>query len=111
MMTVSLIGATRNAWSYLYDTVAEEHPVERIGVKASYYFSEGTPPGIWRGRGATALGLTEGKVAEEEHLSRLFGEGKHPLSEVQLGRKFSVPESVSYTHLDVYKRQPSRWKR
>lgn len=94
MMTVSLIGATRNAWSYLYDTVAEEHPVERIGVKASYYFSEGTPPGIWRGRGATALGLTEGKVAEEEHLSRLFGEGKHPLSEVQLGRKFSVPESL-----------------
>lgn len=94
MMTVTLIGATRNAWGYLYDTVAQEHPVERIGGKASYYFSEGTPPGRWRGRGAADLGLTDGKVAEEAHLARLFGEGKHPLSEAQLGRAFTVPEAL-----------------
>lgn len=93
-MTVTLIGAHRNAWSYLYETVAAEHGADRSGDKASYYFSEGTPPGIWRGKGLASTRLTEGELAKEAHLARLFGEGKDPKSEEQLGKAFAEVEPL-----------------
>lgn len=94
MLTVALIGANREAWKYLYDTVQEEQPQFMTGDKAAYYFADGTPPGVWRGRGLAALGIKEGRVAKEGQLALLFGEGKDPLSEVQLGKKFATPAPV-----------------
>lgn len=94
MLTVALIGANREAWKYLYDTVQEEQPQFMTGDKAAYYFADGTPPGVWRGRGLAALGVKEGRVAKEGQLALLFGEGKDPLSEVQLGKKFATPVPV-----------------
>lgn len=41
-----------------------------------YYTDNGTPPGVWMGRGAAALGLS-GQVTEPQ-MQALFGEGLHP---------------------------------
>ncbi|NLA65672.1 MAG: relaxase domain-containing protein [Leucobacter sp.] len=91
MITVAIVGASRNAWGYLYNTITSEHGAERAGEKASYYFEEGTPPGRWAGRGAIAARLSSfNKAVEEIHLSRLFGLGVHPLSEAKLGKAFDV---------------------
>ncbi|MEU0310481.1 MobF family relaxase [Streptomyces cyaneofuscatus] len=38
----------------------------------------GLPPGVWRGRGLAALGLTDGQVVTERQMKLLFGEGRHP---------------------------------
>lgn len=38
----------------------------------------GLPPGVWRGRGLAALGLTAGQTVTERQMELLFGEGRHP---------------------------------
>ncbi|MFD9807616.1 MobF family relaxase [[Kitasatospora] papulosa] len=38
----------------------------------------GVPPGIWRGRGLAAVGLTAGDVVSERQAELLLGEGRHP---------------------------------
>ncbi|MFD4543519.1 MobF family relaxase [Streptomyces bauhiniae] len=38
----------------------------------------GVPPGIWRGRGLDAVGLTVGDVVGERQAELLLGEGRHP---------------------------------
>ena len=90
MMTVTLIGASRDAWGYLMNTVADEHTIDRAEGKAAYYMSNGTPPGAWAGSGATALGLDVGTAVEERELVALFGDGVHPTTGQQLGRKYNT---------------------
>ncbi|WP_234428196.1 MobF family relaxase [Streptomyces badius] len=38
----------------------------------------GVPPGVWRGRGLDAVGLTAGDVVGERQAELLLGEGRHP---------------------------------
>ncbi len=38
----------------------------------------GVPPGMWKGRGLAALGLTAGDVVSERQAELLLGEGRHP---------------------------------
>lgn len=38
----------------------------------------GVPPGVWKGRGLAALGLTAGDVVIERQAELLLGEGRHP---------------------------------
>ncbi|MGR8012268.1 MobF family relaxase [Streptomyces hypolithicus] len=38
----------------------------------------GVPPGVWRGRGLAAVGLTAGDVVTERQAELLLGEGRHP---------------------------------
>ncbi|GHE56245.1 hypothetical protein GCM10018785_26920 [Streptomyces longispororuber] len=38
----------------------------------------GVPPGVWKGRGLAALGLTAGDVVTERQAELLLGEGRHP---------------------------------
>lgn len=38
----------------------------------------GLPPGVWRGRGLAALGLTAGQTVTERQTELVFGEGRHP---------------------------------
>ncbi len=89
-----------DGWAYYAREVA-------AGVE-DYFVGHGEETGIWVGRGAEALGLS-GEV-DSEGLSRLFGQGLHPVTGVPLGRSlrpddgaalagyalsFSPPKSVS----------------
>lgn len=94
MLTLTLIGATRDAWGYLMDSVSTEHTGDRAQDKAAYYMANGTPPGAWAGSGLAALGLESGDSVNEDHLKALFGEGVHPITGAAIGRKFSTPRSV-----------------
>ncbi|MFJ6785217.1 MobF family relaxase [Streptomyces yangpuensis] len=38
----------------------------------------GVPPGVWKGRGLPAVGLTAGEVVTERQAELLLGEGRHP---------------------------------
>ncbi|MYW09669.1 relaxase domain-containing protein [Streptomyces sp. SID2563] len=38
----------------------------------------GVPPGVWRGQGLAAVGLTVGDVVSERQAELLLGEGRHP---------------------------------
>ncbi|MEU7592582.1 MobF family relaxase [Streptomyces sp. NPDC039022] len=38
----------------------------------------GLPPGVWRGRGLAALGLTAGQAVTERQMELVFGELRHP---------------------------------
>jgi len=89
-MTVTLIGASRDAWGYLMNTVADEHTIDRAEGKAAYYMANGTPPGSWAGAGLAALGLNPRHQVDERHLIALFGDGVHPITGEQLGRKYNT---------------------
>ncbi|MVU80635.1 relaxase domain-containing protein [Nocardia sp. ET3-3] len=52
---------------------------DRTRDLTDYYIENGTPPGIWMGAGAAALGLS-GQVTEAQ-MQALFGEGLHPNSD------------------------------
>ena len=61
---------------------------EEVGLgREDYFAGHGEEPGRWTGRGAEALGLA-GEVSPEQ-LSKLFGEGRHPLTGDALGRPFA----------------------
>lgn len=89
-MTVTLIGASRDAWGYLMNTVADEHTIDRAEGKAAYYMANGTPPGSWAGAGLSALGPNPRNQVDEKHLIALFGDGVHPITGKQLGRKYNT---------------------
>ncbi|WP_053353939.1 MobF family relaxase [Leucobacter musarum] len=91
MITVTLIGASRDAWGYLMNTVATEHTIDRAEGKAAYYMANGTPPGNWAGAGIAALGLNPRDQVEERELVALFGAGEHPVTGAKLGRKYHTP--------------------
>lgn len=91
MLTVSLIGANRNAWGYLLGTVSTEHAIDRATGKADYYMAGGTPPGIWTGTGIEGLGLSKDSRPTEAQLAQLLGEGRNPTTGAQLGKVFSMP--------------------
>lgn len=95
MLTMTFIGANRNAWDYLLDTVAQEHTVDRTDTRANYYMAEGTPAGRWVGAGTAALGLRAGRAVDEAHLVALFGEGTHPITGARLGRPFHTPTPLA----------------
>lgn len=94
MITMTTIGAERNAWGYLMDTVSTEHKLDRASSKADYYMTNGTPPGRWHGVGAAALGLRPDEQVRKEDLEKLFGEGTHPLTGAQLGKKFVTRQAA-----------------
>jgi conjugative relaxase-like TrwC/TraI family protein len=61
---------------------------EEVGLgREDYFAGHGEEPGCWLGRGAEALGLA-GEVTPEQ-MSRLFGEGCHPVIGTALGRPFA----------------------
>ncbi|SDQ32884.1 MobF family relaxase [Leucobacter chromiiresistens] len=90
MLTVTLIGASRDAWGYLLNTVADEHTIDRAEGKAAYYMANGTPPGTWAGAGLAGLGLNPRSEVGETHLVALFGDGVHPITGGRLGRKYNT---------------------
>jgi conjugative relaxase-like TrwC/TraI family protein len=67
-----------DGWAYYAREIA-------AGVE-DYFVGHGEETGRWIGRGADALGLS-GQV-DSDGLSRLFGQGVHPLSGAALGRPF-----------------------
>ena len=61
---------------------------EEIGLgREDYFAGHGEEQGRWVGRCAEALGLT-GTVGPEE-MERLFGHGRHPVTDKALGRRFA----------------------
>ncbi|KND39694.1 MobF family relaxase [Streptomyces stelliscabiei] len=69
----------RNAWRYYVRGVAfgdgrrpARQPMKGAQEKA------GLPPGVWMGRGLSALGLTAGETVTERQMELLFGMGRHP---------------------------------
>lgn len=90
MLTVALIGASRDAWGYLMNTVAEEHTIDRAEGRAAYYMANGTPPGSWAGSGLAALGLNPREAVQQSELVALFGEGVHPVTGAKLGRRYNT---------------------
>lgn len=73
-----------DGWAYYAKEVA-------AGVE-DYFVGHGEETGRWLGRAAEALGLS-GEV-DAEGLSRLFGQGLHPVSGAPLGRRFG-PEKTA----------------
>ncbi|GKQ40795.1 hypothetical protein ALMP_73160 [Streptomyces sp. A012304] len=69
----------RNAWRYYVRGVAfgdGRRPVGRALKDAQEM--AGLPPGVWRGRGLAALGLTAGQTVTERQMELVFGDGRHP---------------------------------
>jgi conjugative relaxase-like TrwC/TraI family protein len=92
MMTVHPLGP--DGFRYLIESVTRQDeipdrpvPHRRIrGDLASYYLRTGNPPGEWTGSLAEQLGVT-GTVTEQQ-MARLFGNGQHPVTGEQLGRRY-----------------------
>ena len=77
----------------------------------AYYAEKGTPPGYWLGSGVHGLGTTDrrieaGGTVTEDHLRRLLGQGRDPVTNEALGQAYSqfktVEERISerVEHLD-----------
>ncbi|WP_051613694.1 MobF family relaxase [Rhodococcus sp. UNC23MFCrub1.1] len=85
-----------DGYTYLTRQVAAcDHTVTRGENIADYYTAEGAPPGLWAGRGATALGV-DGVVSETQ-MKALFGEGLHPDAEANIARAAAIGENVDRT--------------
>lgn len=74
-----------DGWTYCAREIA-------AGV-GDYFVGHGEETGRWIGRGAEALGLS-GEV-DGEGLSRLFGQGCHPVTGVALGRPFGPDDKAA----------------
>jgi conjugative relaxase-like TrwC/TraI family protein len=74
-----------DGWAYYAREVA-------AGVE-DYFVGHGEETGRWVGRGAEALGLSG--EAGEESLSRLFGQGLHPVTGAPLGRPFRPDDKAA----------------
>jgi TrwC relaxase len=77
----------------------------------AYYAEKGTPPGYWLGTGVHGLGAEDrriepGRTVTEDHLRRLLGQGRDPVTDDPLGlpyfRHKTVEERVNerIKHLD-----------
>ena len=73
------------AWEYYAREVA--------GGLEDYYAGAGEAPGVWRGRGAAAAGIT-GRVSAEA-LGLAFGEARHPVGGEPLGVSWRAPDGVT----------------
>ncbi|WP_413755072.1 MobF family relaxase [Streptomyces sp. MMBL 11-3] len=68
-----------NGWSYLFRGVMVGDGPRPAGTPLRAAQDEaGVPPGVWKGQGLTALGLTAGDVVSERQAELLLGEGRHP---------------------------------
>ncbi|MFM9681648.1 MobF family relaxase [Streptomyces brasiliscabiei] len=68
-----------NGWRYLFRgvMVGDGHRPAGTPLRAAQD-EAGVPPGIWKGRGLAAVGLTAGDVVTERQAELLLGEGRHP---------------------------------
>ena len=73
-----------DGWAYYAREIA-------TGVE-DYFAGHGEETGRWVGSGADALGLSG--AVDSEGLSRLFGQGVHPISGDALGRPFSPDKTA-----------------
>jgi len=73
-----------DGWAYYAKEIA-------AGVE-DYFVGHGEETGRWIGRGTMAMGLS-GEV-DGEGLSRLFGQGLHPLTGAALGRPFGIDKNT-----------------
>ncbi|MFG2324791.1 relaxase domain-containing protein [Streptomyces sp. NPDC048568] len=68
-----------NGWRYLFRGVMVGDGRRTAGTPLRAAQDEaGVPPGVWKGRGLAALGLTAGDVVTERQAELLLGEGRHP---------------------------------
>ncbi|MDQ0904522.1 conjugative relaxase-like TrwC/TraI family protein [Streptomyces canus] len=68
-----------DGWRYLFRgvMVGDGHRPAGKSLRAAQD-EAGVPPGIWKGRGLAAVGLTAGDVVTERQAELLLGEGRHP---------------------------------
>lgn len=78
MISVALVRAG-NSWRYYVEGVAfgDGRLPAQISLKDAQE-QAGIPPGVWRGRGLSALGLTAGEAVTQRQAELVFGEGRHP---------------------------------
>ncbi len=93
MLTLTRIGATRDAWEYLSKNLQEEAIPEADSVltkdsRLDYYLKDGTPAGRWLGEGSKVLSVA-GKTVSNTHMENLFNGGAHPITGEVLGREHS----------------------
>ncbi|WP_331720282.1 relaxase domain-containing protein (plasmid) [Streptomyces sp. NBC_00289] len=68
-----------NGWRYLFRGVMVGDGHRPAGKPLLAAQDEaGVPPGVWKGRGLAAVGLTPGDVVTERQAELLLGEGRHP---------------------------------
>ncbi|MGW2248270.1 MobF family relaxase [Streptomyces hirsutus] len=68
-----------NGWRYLFCGVMVGDGQRPAGMPLRAAQDEaGVPPGVWKGRGLAAVGLTAGDVVTERQAELLLGEGWHP---------------------------------
>ncbi|MFE5669229.1 MobF family relaxase [Streptomyces niveus] len=68
-----------DGWRYLFRSVmvGDGHRPTGKALRAAQD-EAGVPPGVWKGRGLAAVGLTAGDVVTERQAELLLGEGRHP---------------------------------
>jgi conjugative relaxase-like TrwC/TraI family protein len=105
-VTVSMrIMSAGDGYRYLLASVAagDGHRSLRTPL-IDYYAATGTPPGYWLGAGIAGLGTDErqvdaGATISEQHLRRLLGQGRDPITGAPLGlpyyRRPTVKERVA----------------
>lgn len=91
-----------DGYTYLTRQVAALDGTERgYSSLGDYYSAKGESPGIWRGLGLEALGVS-GRVSEKQMLN-LFGQGIHPDAErvrdEAYARGATVPQAFAATRL------------
>ncbi|MFE4995482.1 relaxase domain-containing protein [Streptomyces mirabilis] len=71
-----------DGWRYLFRGVMVGDGYRPAGKPLRAAQDEaGVPPGVWRGQGLAAVGLTAGDVVTERQAELLLGEGRHPDSD------------------------------
>lgn len=112
-VTVSMrVMSAGDGYKYLLQSVAAgdgHRPLTQPLI--AYYAEKGTPPGYWLGSGVHGLGTNDrriepGGTVTEDHLRRLLGQGRDPVTNEPLGQAYSqfktVAERISerVEHLD-----------
>ncbi|MGW9241315.1 MobF family relaxase [[Kitasatospora] papulosa] len=68
-----------DGWRYYFRGVMVGDGHRPVGTPLRAAQDEaGVPPGVWRGGGLAAVGLTDGDVVSERQAELLLGEGRHP---------------------------------
>ncbi|WP_328419189.1 relaxase domain-containing protein [Streptomyces sp. NBC_00443] len=69
----------RNAWRYYVRGVSfgDGRRPARRPLKDAQEMA-GLPPGVWMGRGLSALGLTAGETVTQRQMELVFGQVRHP---------------------------------